>query len=92
MPQTPSFFKEMATSFFNVSNAVSTGLKPHSSGALGKATWSIFHPMWKRQEEKPYRAAVLKAKAGKQKLVLMLLKASSLDILVQCFPKISVYM
>lgn len=40
-PQTPLFFKEIVTSLFNVLNAVSTGLKPHSSGALGKATWSI---------------------------------------------------
>lgn len=63
---------------FNVLNAVATGLKPSCS------QWSFredclayhFHPMWKRQEEVS-SAAVLKAKAGKQKIVLLLLKASS---------------
>lgn len=68
----------MPTLSFNVLNAAATGLKPSCSQWSFRADCLAyhFHPMWKRQEE-VYPAAVLKAKARKQKIVQKLLKVSS---------------
>lgn len=74
---TIALLKKWPHYLFNVLNAVATGLKPSCHQlSFREDCLAYFHPMWKKQEE-VYSAVVLKAKAGKQKIVLLLLKGSS---------------